>query len=172
MPDNSLISFFWAFREVESFTLCLHVFTCMNCVRRHVAINPCLFLCSMINKNAETKIAVQPECKQSKEVCCWLLPPPQFEMVILPPGMSEWDCVWELSPPILYSSLGLWIKACTSTTQVLWQTSVATGIKGVCPHCLVSKADQGGCFILWTSGQLYLLAYKWNITTLLSASYS
>ena len=56
---------------------------------------------------------------------------------------SEWDCVWKLSPHILYSSLGLGLKMCTTTAQLLWQTSVATGIKSLCYHCLVYKADQG-----------------------------
>ena len=46
---------------------------------------------------------------------------------------------------------------CTTTTWFLWQTSVGTGIKGVCHHCLVCNADQWGCFTLWSSGKLYLL---------------
>ena len=66
--------------------------------------------------------------------------------MILPPGNSEGDCEQELSPPILYSSLVLGLKACITTAQFLWQTSVATEIKGVCHHCLVCKTDQGNCF--------------------------
>ena len=88
-----------------------------------------------------------------------------LKMAILPPGISEGDCVWELSPPILYSSLGLGLKVCTTTAWFLWQTSAATSIKGVCPHCLVCKTDQWACFTLWSSGKLYVLKYKWNITT-------
>ena len=36
-------------------------------------------------------------------------------------------------------------------------TSVATGVKGVCYHNLVCKADQWDCFTLGSSGSLYLL---------------
>ena len=42
---------------------------------------------------------------------------------------------------------------------------VATGIKGVCHHNLVCKADQWGCFTLRSSGKLYLLKYTSNATT-------
>ena len=45
--------------------------------------------CSTINKNLETDIAVQSEGQKSKTVSHWLLPLPQSEMEILPPGISE-----------------------------------------------------------------------------------
>ena len=117
------------------------------------------FLYRMNNKNIETDVGVQPEGQKSKTANPWLLPLSQSKMVILPPGILEWDCVWELSPPILYSSLGLGLKVYTTTALFQWQTSVAIGIKGVYHHCLVCKADQGGCFTLWSSGKLYLLNY-------------
>ena len=50
----------------------------------------------------------------------------------------------EMSPPIVFSSLGLVLKL--STAWFLWQTGVATGIKGVCHHYLVCKADPVGLF--------------------------
>ena len=83
---------------------------------------------------------------------------------------SEWDCVYELSPPILYSSLELGFKKCTTGIKDMhWLDSMSnklgitstTVIQGVCYHCLVFKADQGGCFTLWSSGKLYL--YKLGI---------
>ena len=97
--------------------------------------------CSMNNKNPETDIGVQPEDQKSKAASHWLLPLRQSEMAILPPGISEWDCVWELSPPVLYSALGLGLRVCTTTASASMATGVATGIKGVCLHCLVCKAD-------------------------------
>ena len=47
-----------------------------------------------------------------------------------------------------FGSLVLGLKACITTTLFLWQTSVATEIKGVCHHCQFCKDDQGSCFIL------------------------
>ena len=38
------------------------------------------------------------------------------------------------------------LQAGTTTIWFLWQTSVATGIKGVCHHHLICKADQCGSF--------------------------
>ena len=64
-----------------------------------------------------------------------------------------------VSSRLIYS-LGLGLKACT--TRFLWQTSMATGIKGLCYSSLFCKADQCGRFTIWTSGKLYLLKYKWN----------
>ena len=122
---------------------------------------------SMINKNPETKIRVQPEGQDNKTASHWTLPLFQYEMAILPPGISKWDCVWELSSPILYSFLGLGLKAYNTISWFLWQTCVASGIKE-----LVCKADQWGCFILWTSDKIYLLKYKWNTTTCLSVCIS
>ena len=116
----------------------------------------------MINKNLEREIRVQPDNPKSKVASLW--PRLQSEMVILPLGISEWDYAWEVSPPVLQSSLvPLGLKVCT--TRFLWQTSVATGIKGACYWSLVCKAGQCGCFTLWTSDKPYLLKYKWNITT-------
>ena len=71
--------------------------------------------------------------------------------------------------PILYSSLGLGLKVCTTGIKgmhhpISMTTSVATGIKGVCYHNLVCKADQWDCFTLRSSGSLYLLKYNWNAT--------
>ena len=43
----------------------------------------------MINKNSETEIGVQIEYLKSKAASPWLLPRPQSEMAILPPGISE-----------------------------------------------------------------------------------
>ena len=60
--------------------------------------------------------------RKTKTDSHWLLPCAQSKMVILPLGISEWDCEW--SPPILHSSLELGLKACA--TRFLWQTSVAT----------------------------------------------
>ena len=48
----------------------------------------------------------------------------------------------------IHSSLVLGLKVCTATAWFLWQISVAMGIRGVCHHCLVCKADQWGCFTL------------------------
>ena len=45
--------------------------------------------CSMSNKNSESDIGVQPECQKSKIGSHWLLPLPQTEIVILPPGISD-----------------------------------------------------------------------------------
>ena len=68
---------------------------------------------------------------------------------------SQNETVCQSCLPFLYSSLVLGLKACTTTAGFLWQTSVVTGIRGVCHHCLVCKAGQCDCFTLWTSGQLY-----------------
>ena len=46
-------------------------------------------MCSMINKNSQTEIGVQPEGQKSKTASHWLLPLPQFKMVILPPRILE-----------------------------------------------------------------------------------
>ena len=43
--------------------------------------------CSMINKNPETEIGVQPKGQKNKAASYWLLPIPQSEMAILPPGI-------------------------------------------------------------------------------------
>ena len=43
--------------------------------------------CSTVNKNPETDIGIQPEGQRSKTVSHWLLPLPQSEMAILPPGI-------------------------------------------------------------------------------------
>ena len=61
-----------------------------------------------------------------------------------------------LLPFIILSRAGIKTVHCL----VSMATSVATGIKGVCYPCLVCKADQCGCFTLWSSGKLYLLKYK------------
>ena len=44
-------------------------------------------LCNTINKNPETGIGVQPEGQKSITDSHWLLPLPEFEMTILPPGI-------------------------------------------------------------------------------------
>ena len=108
--------------------------------------------CSTINTNPETDIGVLTR-RSEKQNSHWLLPLFQSEMAILPPGIFKTRFVLELSSPILYSFLVLGLKTCTTTTQFLWQTSVTTGIKGMSHHCLVCKADQCSCFILWTSGK-------------------
>ena len=84
------------------------------------------------------------------------------KMMILAPGISEWDYVCELSPTIF---LRLWLKVCTTGIKgkiylASMITSVAIGIKGVCYHHLVCKVAQWGSFTLWYSGKLYLLKYK------------
>ena len=112
---------------------------------------------SMINKNSVTEIEIQPEGQKSKTASHWLLPLLQSEMAILPPETSEWDWHWELSPPVLHSSLGLGLRACTTTAWFLWQISVVTGIKGVCRHCLVCKAGPRGCFTFLIFRQALLI---------------
>ena len=74
-------------------------------------------------KNQETDAGFQPKRQKFKAVSHWFLLLPQSEMTILPPGISEWECSWEPSPHILYSCLGLELKACT-IAQILWQSSV------------------------------------------------
>ena len=46
---------------------------------------------SIINTLGMKEIGVQPEDLKSKAVSHWLLPQPQSEMAILPPGISEGD---------------------------------------------------------------------------------
>ena len=74
----------------------------------------------MINKNPEAEIGVRLEGQKSKIVSHWLLPLPQSDIAILPTGISEWDCVWELFPPILYFSLGLVLKVVYHYRQLTW----------------------------------------------------
>ena len=64
-------------------------------------------------------------------------------------------CVQAVSSLLLLSSAG--IKSMLCCHRLSMQTSVATGTKGVCHHCLVCKANQYDYFTLWTSGKLYLL---------------
>ena len=69
-------------------------------------------------------------------------------MVILSSGNRRMRLCLRVQPPRV---LGL--KVCTPTTWFLWQASVASGIKGVCPCWLVCKAGQWGCFHLPMSRQ-------------------
>ena len=48
-----------------------------------------LLFCSTINKNPEIEIGIQVEVQKGKTDSHWLLPLPQSEMAILPPGISE-----------------------------------------------------------------------------------
>ena len=117
---------------------------------------------SMINKNPETEIGVQPEDQKGKTFSYWLLSLPQSKW---------WSCLhesqwifWlceELSLPILYSSL--WLKPCKIIVVFLLQTNVAIGIRVRCHHCLVCEYS---CFTLWASDMFYLLKSKWNITAI------
>lgn len=51
------------------------------------------FVGDIISKNPEIEIGVQSEAQKSKTGSHWLLTLPQFKKVILPPGISEGDCV-------------------------------------------------------------------------------
>ena len=77
--------------------------------------------CSMMNNNPETETGVQPEGQKSKTASHWLLPLHQFEMVILPSGISEQDCVRAVPSRLLFLS--------------------SAGIKGVLHYHLVSIAN-------------------------------
>ena len=88
---------------------------------------------SMDNKNPEADIGVQPEDQKSKSSQA-------IRMFYLFDNFRLKEKVF-LSHPASYSSLLLGLEACTTTTQPLWLTSVALGIKGVCHHCLVCVAD-------------------------------
>ena len=105
----------------------------------HAWCNLCNIMWNTMNKKSGSGIGVQPENLKSKTASHWLLSQPQSEMVILPPGISEGDCLWELARSILYSSLGLGSKLFTTVIKgmhspVSMATSVATGIISVC-HC-------------------------------------
>lgn len=54
-----------------------------------------------INKSSGIDIGVQPKDPKRKTATRWLLPWSQSDIVVLPPGISEWGFVWETSPPIL-----------------------------------------------------------------------
>lgn len=89
---------------------------------------------------------------------------------------SDCDSVWDWSPLILYSSLGLGLKACTTTLQPLWINSVASGIKCVCYHCPTCMADLCDCFAFWSSRKHYLLKHKlyhyknpWHLNSAISS---
>lgn len=72
----------------------------------------------LIRKTSELEIGDQPEDqKKKKSSQPLLLPWPPFKMAILIPGSSEWDCVYDLSPPILYSFLGQGLKACITANK-------------------------------------------------------
>ena len=140
---------------LQSWPLCWHFFfTCMW---------------STISENSERETQVQPEGQKSKTVSHWLLSLLQSKMVILPPGISEWDCVWAVSP-IIYSSPGLGWKVCSTTTWFLWQASVVpvTGNTGAshCGHlrCVITawfvRLTNVAILLFWSSGKFYLLKYK------------
>ena len=117
--------------------------------------------CSIINKNPETDIEVQPEGQLQNSQSLALTSTSVWNGDSASKNLRMRFCVTAVSSClIVLSSTG--IKACTTTIQFLWQTSVTTGIKGVYHHCLVCKTDQWGCFTPWSSAKLYLLKYKWN----------
>lgn len=89
----------------------------------------------MLNKISETDNQFQPESQKNKTVSYWLLLLPQSKMVILLPGILRMKLKTVFSLLIFLSSLG--IKG--TITRFLWQTVVATGVKCVCHHCLVTK---------------------------------
>lgn len=71
----------------------------------------------MVNKIPETDIMAQTEDQRSKTVNLNLLTPPRMGDIVLH-VTADWlqtETVWELPSPILYSSLVLGIKVCTTT---------------------------------------------------------
>ena len=96
----------WTLQTSENIT----VFKGMGCYWPHAEES----LWSTINKSSEREIGVPSGDSKNKMARHWLLPRPQSAVAILPPGISEWGWDWELSPPVLYSSLVLGLKACTT----------------------------------------------------------
>ena len=101
---------------------------------------------TMINKNPETDIGVR-KTKQpvsGSSLYLTLNGDPASRNL----GMRLCVRAVFAPPPVLYSSLVLGLKACTTTAWFLWQTNMATGIKGIYHHYLVCKVGQWGCFTL------------------------
>ena len=120
--------------------------------------------CSMIKKNKKTKpetdIWVQLECQKSKTAKGSYLYLSLKWWSFLQESQNETVRVVAFTF-IFFSSSGI-----KTAFQFIWQTSVATGIKGMYHQCLFCKVDQNSCFTLWPLIKLYLLKYKWNMTTM------
>lgn len=116
---------------------------------------------STIDKSSGTGIGVQLEDPKSRTASHWLLPQPQSENH--DPASRNLKlrlCLRAVSSHLIFLS-----RAGIKGVHHPVSTATSVGIKGMCCHCLVCKADQCGCFTLRSSGKLYLLKYKWNGTT-------